>query len=141
MEHAEVAATLRWFVSRSDVVHVVAATPAGTFGCDATGYVTFQVDEQDEPVEVAHDPHALAAELDVTPTAGMEHTARAALSLSRALGAPTAVVVWLPTEDDLELAISVRDGEGVVVVLGDEELEMDEGWPPPAGDDGQAPGN
>jgi hypothetical protein len=141
MEQAEVAATLRWFVSRSGVVHVVAATPAGTFGCDATGYVTFHVDEEDDPVEVAHDPDAVAVALDVAPLDGVEHTAQAALSLSRALGPPTVVVVWMPTEDDMELAISARDGEGVVVVLGDEQFEMDEGWPPPSGDGGQAVGN
>jgi hypothetical protein len=145
MEQAEVAATLRWFVSRSGVTHVVAATPAGTFGCDATGYVTVQADEADDPVEVARDAAAAAVALDVTPIApgGMEHAAEAALSLSRALGAPTAVVVWLPTEDDIDLAISARDGEGVVVMLGDEEIEMEEGWPPPssASGGGQDPGN
>ncbi|MCW3007576.1 MAG: hypothetical protein JWP17_2202 [Solirubrobacterales bacterium] len=151
MEQAEVAATLRSFVSRSGAVHVVAATPAGMFGCDASGYVSFQLTEEDEPIEVTIDLRAVAAELDVDPHAlppfdadalagevtgplgGLEHTAAAALSLSRALGAPTVVVVWLATEDDTELAISARDGEGCVVVLGDEQFEMDESWPPRGG--------
>jgi hypothetical protein len=159
MEQAEVAATLRWFVSRSGVAHVVAATPAGMFGCDATGFVTVQADEADDPLEVAHDPDAVAAALDVTPIAlpafaadedagevtgplgGLEHTAEAALSLSRALGAPTVVVVWLLTEDDTELAISARDGEGVVVVLGDEMFDLEDGGPRPGGGGGHDRGN
>jgi hypothetical protein len=147
MEQPEVAATLRSFVSRGGAVHVVAATPNGMFGCDAAGTVTFQVGEEDEPV-VLEVEEATPAALDVEPRrlppfvadellgevsgplGGLEHVAEAALALSRALGEPSAAVVWLETTDDTQLAISAREGEGVVVVIGDESFQMDEGWPP-----------
>jgi hypothetical protein len=134
MEQAEVAATLRWFVARSGVVHVVAQTAYGTFGCDGSGHVTVQHDEAQEPVAVTVDRAAVAPDVDVGPEAGaaVEDAARAALALSRALGAPPAVVaVWLAGEDDLEVAVTAQDGEDVVVMLGDEEIEMEAGWPPP----------
>lgn len=136
MEQAQVAATLRWFVARSGAVHVVAATPAGTFGCDASGHVTVQRTDDDEPVAVAARPGAAPAALDVEPLRAdpedeLEASAAAALALSRALGTAIPVVVWLADADGTELAISARDGEGVVIVLGEEQIEMEAGWPPP----------
>ncbi len=65
------------------------------------------------------------------PLGGLEHVAEAVLSLTRALGAPSVAMTWPPTTDDeTELVVSGRDGEGVVVVIGDESFTMDESWPP-----------
>lgn len=151
MDLPEVAATLRSYVSRSGTLQAVAATPAGLVTCDQTGQVTLQEPDED-PVELdwrAADPLELGVELKRLPPfdvdaekgevtnvlGGLEHVADGVAALAAALGAPIAVVVWLPTADEeTELVISGREGEGLVVVIGDEQYELggggQEGRPP-----------
>jgi len=63
---------------------------------------------------------------------GPEHMARGVQALAAALG-PRDVAVGLfdTTTPDLALSISARTGDPVVVSLGEDELDMPEGWPPP----------
>ncbi len=148
MELEQVGATLRAFVSKSGALQVVAATPLGIVTCDGTGAVAFQETDEDEPVAVdvaGAEPVALDMELKRLPPfivdelrgevhgplGGLEHVAEGVLSLTRALGAPSVAMAWPPTTDDeTQFVVSGRDGEGVVVVIGDESFTMDEGWPP-----------
>lgn len=147
MELEQVGATLRAYVSRSGAVQAVAAVEGGIVTCDATGTVAVQRGEDDEPelLEVEGvEPSALGFELkrlppfavdelrgEVSgPMGGLEHVAEGVLALSRALGSPSVAFAWPPTTDDTPLVISAREGEGVVVVIGDEQFEMDENWPP-----------
>jgi hypothetical protein len=140
MEEAELAATLRRFVADSGVAHVVAATGGATYGCDAAGSVTRQAGPDAAPVVLGPDEAAgVALDVERGEREELEDAARAALALARALAPGAEVVVWVAGEDDLETAVSARHDGGVTVVLGDEEIEMEEGWPPPAGG-GQAPG-
>jgi hypothetical protein len=150
MDLPEVAATLRSYVSRSGTLQAVAATPAGLVVCDGAGHVTLQEPDED-PVELdwrAAEPLDLGVELKRLPAfdvdaekgevtsvlGGLEHVADGVAALAAALGAPIAVLVWLPTADEeTELVISGREGEGLVVVIGDEQYELGtagEGWPP-----------
>lgn len=63
---------------------------------------------------------------------GPEHMARGAQALAAALGPrDVAVAMFDTTTPDLALSISARTGEPVVVSVGEDELEMPEGWPPP----------
>jgi hypothetical protein len=40
-------------------------------------------------------------------------------------------MTWPPaTDDEIQFVVSGRDGEGVVVVIGDESFTMGEDWPP-----------
>ena len=153
MDVPEVAATLRSYVSRSGTLQAVAATPAGLVTCDATGRVTLQEPDSDEdPVELdwrQAQPLDLGVELRRLPPfdvdaakgevtnvlGGLEHVADGVGALAAAFGAPIAVLVWLPTADEeTTLVISGREGEGLVVVIDDEQYELGsghEGWPPP----------
>ena len=148
MELEEVGATLRSFVSKSGALQAVAATPIGIVTCDGTGAVSFQESDEAEPVAVdvaGVAPATLDMELKRLPPfvvdelrgevhgplGGLEHVAEGVLSLTRALGAPSAAMTWPPaTDEETQFVVSGRDGEGVVVVIGDESFTMDEGWPP-----------
>jgi len=153
MDLAQVAATLRSYVSRSGTLQAVAATPAGLVTCDATGAVTLQEPDADEepvaldwreaePLELGVElrrlpPFAVDAEKgEVTNVlGGLEHVADGVAALAAALGAPNVVLVWLPTADeDTTLVVSGREGEGLVVVIDDEQFEIggpgQEGRPP-----------
>lgn len=147
MELAEVAAALRSYVARSGALRASAAIGEGIVSCDDAGAVTLQRTEDAEPVAV--DPAgARPAPLDAEPRrlppfavdaiagevsgplGGLEHVAEGVLALARTLGSPSVALAWMPTTDGTRLAISARPGEGVVVVIGDEQYEMEEGWPP-----------
>ncbi len=147
MELPQVGATLRSYVSKSGALQAMAAVPAGLVTCDATGAVTLQ-EEEDGPEVIVDVSGATAVPLDLEvkrlppfqadassgevsgPLGGLEHVAEGVLALSRALGSPSVAFAWLPTTDDTPLILSAREGEGVVVVIGEETYEMDEGWPP-----------
>jgi hypothetical protein len=149
MELGAIGATLRSYVSRSGALQAVAATEHGIVTCDDTGAVTVQEHEDAESVPVewrGSEAADLGVELrrlppffaDATagevsgPIGGLEHVAEGLLALARVLGPPSVAVAWLPTRDgETTLAISAREGEGLVVVIGDEQYEMEEGWPPP----------
>jgi hypothetical protein len=63
---------------------------------------------------------------------GPEHMARGVQALAAMLG-PRDVAVGLfdTTTPDLAMSISARTGEPVVVTIGEDELDMPAGWPPP----------
>ena len=147
MDLPEVAATLRSYVSRSGTLQAVAATPAGLVTCDATGLVTLQEPDSDEdPVELdwrTAEPLELGVEVRRLPAfdvdaergevtsviGGLEHVADGVAALATAFGAPNVVLVWLPTaEPERTLVISGREGEGLVVVIDDEQFDL--GGPP-----------
>jgi hypothetical protein len=148
MELEQVGATLRSFVSKSGALQAVAATPLGIVTCDGTGAVFFQETDADEPREIdvkGVTPATLDTELKRLPPfvvdelrgevhgplGGLEHVAEGVLSLTRALGAPSVAMTWPPaTDDEIQFVVSGRDGEGVVVVIGDESFTMGEDWPP-----------
>lgn len=148
MELEQVGATLRSFVSKSGALQAVAATPLGIVTCDGAGAVFFQETDEDEPVQVdvkGVEPTALDMELKRLPPfvvdgargevhgplGGLEHVAEGLLSLTRALGAPSVAMTWPPaTDDEIQFVLSGRDGEGVVVVIGDESFTMGDDWPP-----------
>jgi hypothetical protein len=148
MELPEIGATLRSYVSRSGALQAVAAVPAGIVTCDGDGVVTVQQDEDDEAVALEwrgaqaaelsiepkrlppFDADAIAGEVS-GPLGGLEHVAEGVLALAEVLGAPGVALTWMPTLDgETTFALSARAGEGVVIVIGDEVYEMDEGWPP-----------
>jgi hypothetical protein len=154
MELAEIAATLRSYVSKSGTLEAVAMVADDVVvRCDGGGRVTVERGEAEaEPVDHAGaTPAELGMELkrlppfDVDavkgevsgPLGGLEHMALGVRALARALGERTVALAWLETlDEETALAISAREGEGVVVVIGDEQFQMDEGWPPerPASD-------
>jgi hypothetical protein len=83
-------------------------------------------------VEVRFDE---SGEIQLTGTiGGLEHMARGAQGLAAQLGPrDVAIALYDTTTPDLQLTISARTGEPVVVAVGDVELELPEDWPPPLG--------
>ncbi|HEU4657570.1 MAG TPA: hypothetical protein VFR97_08600 [Capillimicrobium sp.] len=148
MELEQVAATLRSYVSKSGMLEALAVVADDVVvRCDGRGKVFVERGEDGEPEPIDHraaepvpigldlkrlPPFAVDAETGEVsgPLGGLEHVALGVLRLSRAIGGFCVAIAFVPTTDDTPLAISARDGEGVVVVIGDEQFEMDEGWPP-----------
>lgn len=147
MELAQVAATLRAYVSRGGALEAVAVVEEGIVRCDGTGAVTLEREEAGEPQPLdwrAAEPADLGLELkrlppfDVDPVGGevtgvlggLEHVAEGVRALAGALGGRSVALAVLPTSDGTPLAISAREGEGLVVVIDDEQFEMEAGWPP-----------
>lgn len=68
------------------------------------------------------------------PLGGVEHLARAVLALADALGGASVALAQFETTDaGAPLGITARAGgaEPLVLSLGEEEFEMEPGWPPP----------
>ncbi len=145
MDVPEIGATLRSFVSRSGALEAAAVVEEGVVRCDGSGAVTLERDEEIGPepldwrgaraAELGFEPKRLPPfEADVEtgevtgPLGGLEHVALGALAVARAIGG--VAVTWVPTTDETELVVSAREGEGVVIVVGEEYYEMDESWPP-----------
>lgn len=64
---------------------------------------------------------------------GLEHMARGVQGLAAILGpGDVAMAVFDTTTPGLPLTITAREGEPVVVTVGEDELELPEGWPPAA---------
>jgi hypothetical protein len=77
------------------------------------------------PFHVDRDSGEIAA-----PLGDMEHLARAVIGLAELLGARNVALVQFETDDpDAPLGISARNGEPVVVSIGDDEYEMGREWP------------
>ena len=77
------------------------------------------------PFEVTPDTGEVAA-----PIGGMEHYARAVLGLAELLGGRNVAMVQFETNDpDHPFGITARRGDPVVVSIGDDEYEMEAGWP------------
>lgn len=151
-----VVALLRAFIHDSGAIRAVAVVAR------EPGEGPAVVDcERLKPIEVTTDgetvvlPHAIELDVpkpdvpqvrqlppfDVTPATGeiaapiggMEHYARAVVGLSRRLGPiDVAMATWHTNVPEAPLTISARGNDPVVVALGEDEYEMDEGWPPPA---------
>jgi hypothetical protein len=75
------------------------------------------------------DVDAAAGEI-AGPIGGLEHLARAVRALAQQLGGRSvAMAQFETTTPGLALSISAREGEPLVVAIGDDEYEMDPGWP------------
>lgn len=110
------------------------------------------------PVEVTaggrtvHLPHAIALdaepprvpsvkplpafEVDATtgevssPLGGLEHYAIAVREMATILGGQNvAMATWETTDDEAPLSITARPGDPLVLAIGEEEFEMEPGWP------------
>ena len=143
---------LREFLHRSGALRVVAVVALA----DATAVVDVP---RLQPVEVTiaertvHLPHALALDAPLivvpevkqlpafevdpatgevsSPLGGLEHYAIAVRHLADLLGEENvALATWETTTPEAPLSITARRGEDVLVLaLGEEEFEMDPGWP------------
>ncbi len=64
------------------------------------------------------------------PLGGMEHYGYAVRSLARTLGEGAVALITFNTNDpEAPLSLTARVGDPIVVSLGDEEYEMEPGWP------------
>lgn len=64
------------------------------------------------------------------PLGGVEHYGFAVRSLADALGdGAVALITFNTTEPEAPLTLTARTGDPIVLSLGDEEYEMDPGWP------------
>lgn len=66
-----------------------------------------------------------------SPLGGLEHYAIAVRELAAILGpGNVALATWETTSDDVPLSITARGGdEALVLALGEEDFEMEPGWP------------
>lgn len=143
-----VAATLLAYVQASGALMATAAVDGGTVTVDATGDALAERSDAPgpEPVDAGG---AEALELGFTPRTlppmavdavrgeisgplgALEHLAGGVLALAAALGGRSVALVQFPTADEeTPFALSAREGEGMVVVIGDEQYEMSPEWPP-----------
>lgn len=75
------------------------------------------------------DVDALRAEI-VAPLGGVEHLARAVRELAGAFPGRSVLTVAFATSDpETPLHLSARAGDPMVLSLGEEQYEMDAGWP------------
>jgi hypothetical protein len=126
-----------------------ALVEAGAVTADATGSVLLERADAPgpEPLDPAGaQPLALGLTVralppfDVDPERGevrgpvgaLEHVAEGVRALARVLGDRAVALVQFATADEeTPFALSARQDEGIVVVVGDEQYEMAPGWPPP----------
>jgi hypothetical protein len=142
-----VAATLLAYVSASGALGATAVIEAGTVDVEVDGSASLEPPESPvaEPLDAhAAAPLALGVEVralppfvvdaeagEVTGAIGaLEHFAEGVRALAAALGGRCVALVRFPaTDGDTPFALAARDGEGLVVVIGDDQYEMDPGWP------------
>lgn len=63
---------------------------------------------------------------------GLEHYAEAVVGLTRRVGPRDVVMAtWATTTHDVPLSISARGKDPIIIALGEEQYEMEPGWPPP----------
>lgn len=149
-----VAVLLREFIHRSGALRAVAVvegfTGDRTAIVDCARLAPIEVTIGEELSEL---PHDLAADGDPLPVpavrqlppfevdpdsgeiagalGGVEHLAGAVRELAGTLGGRSvAMAQFETTTPDVPLTISARSGEPMVLAIGDDEYEMDEGWPP-----------
>jgi len=66
------------------------------------------------------------------PLGALEHLADGVRALAGAFGDRSVALVRFPTTDgETPFALAAREGEGLVVVIGDDQYEMASDWPPP----------
>ena len=115
-------ARLREWLAQTGATRVVAVTPDGEAEADR-GEINLA--DFAAPFVVTPDTGEVSG-----PLGALEGVAAAVRDLAAELGAPSVVLAELPTTDDETLAISARADEGLIVVIGDEQYEMDADWPP-----------
>ena len=147
-----IAATLLRYVRASGALGASALVDAGTVDVEADGSAS--VEPADSPVAEPLD--ATAAEplpLSVAvrelpplrvdaeagevsgPLGALEHLAEGVRALAAALGGRSVALVRFPAADgETPFALAARQGEGIVVVIGDDQYEMDPAWPLISGD-------
>lgn len=144
-----IAATLLAYVRASGALMATAAVEGATVTADVSGDVLVEREEAPgpEPLDAADAPPLdLGLELRALPPfdvdertgevrgmiGALEHFAEGVAALARALGGRSVALVQFPTVDEeTPFALSAREGEGIVVVVGDEQYEMSPDWPPP----------
>jgi hypothetical protein len=142
-----VAATLLAYVSASGALGATAVVDAGTVDVEADGSASLEPPESPvaEPLDAqsappldlgvgvrALPPFEVDAEAgEVTGAMGaLEHFADGVRALAATLGGRSVALVRFPaTDGETPFALAARDGEGLVVVIGDDQYEMDPGWP------------
>lgn len=145
-----VVVTLRDFVHRSGAVRAVAvvdADPPAVVDCGRLAPIEIEVGER-----IVHMPHAI--ELDAAPLAeldvrqlppfdvdaatgevaatigGVEHLAEAVADLALALGGRSvAMAQFETTTPDVLFSVTARVGDPIVLSIGEDEYEMEPGWP------------
>jgi hypothetical protein len=149
-----VVVTLREFLHRSGAVRAIALLPAE----DADDPPRLVDCARLQPIEVTADgrtvqlPHALELDAEplelydvrqlppfevdpdegriAAPLGGVEHYGYAVRGLAGALGDGAVALVTFATDDvEAPLSLTARLGDPIVLSLGDEEYEMDPGWP------------
>jgi len=69
------------------------------------------------------------------PMGALEHLAEGIRAIAVALGDNSVALVRFPaTDGETPFALAARQGEGLIVVIGDEQYEMDPAWPGPVVD-------
>jgi hypothetical protein len=143
---------LRDFLHRSGAVRAVAllGTSEGPALVDCTRLAPVEVTVGER---VVHLPHAIELDVDsplpvpevkqlapfevdaeegriASPLGGLEHYVRAVQGLSGCLGEDgVALATFETTDPETPLSISARGGEPVILSLGEEQFEMEPGWP------------
>jgi hypothetical protein len=149
-----VVVTLREFLHRSGAVRAVALMPAAREEDPPTLVDCARL----QPIEVVvegrtvHLPHAIPLDAEplpiydvrqlppfevhpedgriAAPLGGVEHYGYAVRSLAAAFGdGAVALITFTTTELEAPLSLTARVGDPIVLSLGDEEYEMDPGWP------------
>ena len=150
-------AALREFLHRSGAIRVAAIVDLAP----GEGPALIDVGRL-EPTEVAmggqvvHLPHAIELDVEVPelpevkqlppfevrplegevagPLGGMEHYGRAVRGLAQLLGGRNVAMVQFETSDpEHPLCLTARTGDPIVVSIGEDEYEMEPGWPDTAG--------
>jgi len=147
MNAETVAATLDAYVRASGALGATAVVEAGTVDVEADGSASLEPPESPlaEPLDAqgaeplglemevrALPPFAVDAERgEVTGAMGaLEHFAEGVRALAAALGSGSVVLVRFPaTDGETPFALAAREGEGLVVVIGDDQYQMEPQWP------------
>ena len=142
-----VAATLLSYVTASGALGATAIVDDGMVDVEADGSASLERPESPlaEPLD-AQSAEPLALRLDVrrlrpfvvdvekgevTGAMGaLEHFAEGVRALAAAVGDGSVVLVRFPaTDDETPFALAAREGQGLVVAIGDDQYEMDPSWP------------
>jgi hypothetical protein len=143
----DVAATLLAFVADSGAESATAVVDAGTVDVDADGSASLErpgspiAEPLDpsvgEPLDLGTEVRRLPA-FDVDAASGevrapfgaLDHLASGLRALAATLGGRSVALVRFPTLDgETPFALAAREGEALVVVIGDEQFEMAPEWP------------
>jgi hypothetical protein len=145
----QVVVTLREFLHRTGALRVVAVRPDLEWMVDVGRLLPVEVAQGERMVHLAHS-QALDAEplplpelrqlpkFDVLPESGevhstiggLEHYAEGVRELSRVLGEGAVAVASFETNTpDLPLSISARGTDPLVLAIGEDDYEMEAGWP------------